>query len=130
MGGGPEVELIASRAAGEAAVDVPLEFHGDHGREWYDNDEYKNDYIEWRFPPRGGWVEHGSLRITFANGEVAYLDNSAIRGRIISYPEPIPDDWWETGNQSLDKAKGKPPYATWADLRTLSGALWRFCVGE
>jgi hypothetical protein len=27
--GGPEVELIASGAAGEALVDVPLEIHGE-----------------------------------------------------------------------------------------------------
>ena len=33
MSGGPEVELIASRAAGEAAVDVPLEIYGEPRRE-------------------------------------------------------------------------------------------------
>jgi hypothetical protein len=30
---GPEVELIACRAAGEAAVDVPLEIHGEPRRQ-------------------------------------------------------------------------------------------------
>ena len=33
VGGGPEVELIACRAAGEAAVDVPLEIHGEPRRQ-------------------------------------------------------------------------------------------------
>lgn len=31
MGSGPEVELIASGAAGETLVDVPLEIHGEVG---------------------------------------------------------------------------------------------------
>ena len=59
-----------------------------HGRGWYDNEYYKIEYIEWRFPPRGGWIEHGGLRITFANGEVAYLDNWSIcETSGVSYPE-------------------------------------------
>jgi hypothetical protein len=65
-----------------------------HGKEWYDNEHYKIEYIEWRFPPKGGWVEHGGLRVTFANGEVGYLDNGALSGCGVSYPEHVPANVW------------------------------------
>lgn len=111
----------------EAARDIIFA----HGKEWYENEHYKIEYIEWRFPPHGGWVEHGGLRITFANGEVVYLDNGAINGTCgISYPADIPKNWRPTGVQPLDKPKGKPPYVSWEDLKALPGALKDLIFGN
>lgn len=95
-----------------------------HGTEWHDNPHYTIEYIEWRFTPNGGWTEHGGLRVSFANGNVAYLDDGELSGFIVSYPRDVPADWTEGHIQSLAKEKGMPAYATLYDLSVLWNLFW------
>lgn len=101
------------------------------GKLAYLNDEWRIEYIEWGFPPLGGWLEHGGLRIRFSDGTEAFLDNGVLGGRDhIAFPENVPRAWWVQNTQSLEIAKGCPPYVSLQDLAALPGALWRLMWGE
>jgi hypothetical protein len=95
-----------------------------HGKDWYINQHYTIEYIEWRFAPHGGWMEHGGLRISFANGSVAYLDDGELSGFIVSHPTDVPKGWTAGHIQSLDLPKGMPGYMTFYDLSVLWGLYW------
>ena len=95
------------------------------GEEYYRNDEYEIKYIEWQFPPKGGWVEHGGLVVEFADGDRAFLDDGTLGGLDhISYEEDVPKTWNESNIQPLKDAKGNPGYVDWDSLKALPRALW------
>lgn len=59
------------------------------GPNTYDNDEFTVTYVDWTITSGGtAWGGHGGLRISFANGTVAYFDNGFLGGNDrIAFPE-------------------------------------------
>jgi|GEM_PF-5697856 len=93
------------------------------GKEYYDNDFYKIEYVDFRIPPKYYWIEHGGLKITMKlTGQVFYLDNGAIRNKYnivtldinslkdLSTPADLPAGWSENKVYPLEPARGKAGY--------------------
>jgi hypothetical protein len=102
------------------------------GPEYFDNDLYVIEYVDFMIPPTGGWVEHGGLKVTFKEtGEVFYIDNGSIQGTGIHNnplifstidlvpPTSLPPGWSEWLTCPLEPARGKPSYWGWHYIRPL-----------
>ena len=76
------------------------------GKEYYDNDFYKIEYVDFNIPPTLFWIEHGGLKITMKlTDQVLYLDNGVIRNKYnivttdlsslkdLSTPADLPAGW-------------------------------------
>ncbi|MEA1950665.1 MAG: RHS repeat-associated core domain-containing protein [Planctomycetota bacterium] len=66
------------------------------GREFWQNNEYIIEYVDWAFLPKEGWTDHAGLRIVFADGTVAYIDNGTLGGKDrVLFGDDIPKGWRE-----------------------------------
>ena len=93
------------------------------GKEYYDNDFYKIEYVDFNIPPTLYWIEHGALKLTMKlTDQVLYLDNGVIRNKYnlvtmdlsslkdLSTPGDLPAGWSEKKVYPLEPARGKPGY--------------------